>query len=199
MTSVGALRSGLAGLAGLVVSTACLVLAGAGPATGSVIDADHRVDKGVETLENFCGSGIDFRHKFNYRVYSSVKAHGPNAPIYFSDRFHGFETFTNLDTEKTVTLANNGHFRDQRITVNDDGTLTIVQQFSGIQIVRDDSGRIILKDRGTMRFEIIVDYNGTLRNADDDVLIEDRGEVFRGGKFDTVNRDFCADMLEFTA
>ncbi len=93
----------------------------------------------------------------------------------------------------------NGQFRDHKITVNPDGTLTIVQQFSGIQLVRDDTSHILFKDRGTARFEFVVDYNGTLTNPDDDEFVEDHGEVFRAGKYDTLNRDFCADVLEFTA
>ncbi|MBA2531316.1 MAG: hypothetical protein H0V23_04315 [Nocardioidaceae bacterium] len=181
------------------VSLGALVSAGVGPATAAVIEADHYRFADSEVLRNFCGSDIDFRHEFRGHGYFSAKTRGPNTPLYFADRFHSVDSFINLDTNKSFTVVRNGQFRDHKITVNPDGTLTIVQQFSGIQLVRDDTSHILFKDRGTARFEFVVDYNGTLTNPDDDEFVEDHGEVFRAGKYDTLNRDFCADVLEFTA
>ena len=176
-----------------------LALTSAVPATAAVLEKDHAVDAGSEVLVDFCGSTIDFNHVFHYRTSSLVKTRGPDTPLYFADRFSGSDTYTNLETNKSFSVANHGSFRDQTITVNADGTLTIVQQFSGNQIVRDDANKILFKDTGVIRFEVVVDYNGTLDNADDDIFVEDRGVIFQHGNNDTAGRDFCADLLEFTA
>lgn len=176
-----------------------LAMSSAVPATAAVPENEHMVNAGSEVIDNFCGSGIDFNHVFHYRTSSMVKTHGPGTPLYFADHFSGSQTFTNLETDKSFSVSNHGTFRDQRITVNADGTLTIVQQFSGNQIVRDDANRILFKDTGVIRFEAVVDYNGTLNNADDDTLVEDRGIIFQHGNNDTAERDFCADVLQFTA
>ena len=194
-----AARSGLASLVGVALGAANLVLVGVGPASAAVVEADHYRDVGTVIEVDFCGRQTDFRHHFEYHGVFSAKTRGPGTPLYFSDNFHGFDAFTNLDTGKTFTVVNNGVFRDKKITVNADGTLTIVQQFSGVQIVRDDAGKILFRDRGTVRFAFIVDHNGTLRNPDDDEFIRDIGETFRAGKFDTLNRGFCADVYMYTA
>jgi hypothetical protein len=199
MMSSGIARSRLAGAVGLAMISCCLMLVGAGSAVAAVVESDHYHDVGTVRETDFCGGKTDFRHHFDFHGVFSTKTRGPGTPLYFSDNFHGYDAFTNLETSKSFTVVNNGILRDKKITVNTDGTLTIVQQFSGAQIVRDDAGKIVFKDRGTVRFAFVVDYNGTLRNPDDDVFVRDVGELHRAGKFDTLNRDFCADLYAFTA
>ncbi len=97
-----------------------------------------------------------------------------------------------------LLLRNGGTFRDQKITVNDDGTLTIIQQFAGNQIISNEFG-IIFKDAGVIRQRSVVDYQGTLDNADDDILVEETTPIFQAGPSDTLDRDFCDLLLESTA
>lgn len=171
----------------------------AGPAAGAVVVKEHFVDADIHIDRNFCGSDIDFRHELRYRVYFSVKSRKSGTPLYFAARFNGYDRYTNLDTGKTFTLENRGQVRDHKITVNPDGTLTIVEMNAGLQVVRDDAGNVLFRDRGVFRVEFVVDYNGTLTNPDDDEFVEDHGIIFSGGKFETADRDFCADLLTFTA
>ena len=66
-----------------------------------------------------------------------------------------------------------------------------------------DSGRplIVLKDPGQVRFAFDVDYNGTPSDPSDDEEIPDSFQVVRGstGNSDVSDRDFCADLVEFTS
>ena len=186
---------------GLAVAGAVGMLAvtSAVPATAAVVDRDREVFAANTTLVDFCDTTVDFTQVFEYQVAFSTKLRGPDTPLYFADSYKGFQTYTNLETNKTFNIRNHGTHRDHKITVNDDGTLTIVQQFNDHEIVRDDANKILFITTGVSRYEAVIDYNGTLDNADDDTLVEDRGLVFRHGKPGTNDRDFCADLLEFTA
>ena len=185
---------------GLAIATAVAALAGTGTlaASAAVLDREESTDQGTEVIEDFCDSGTTFTNEFSFSVFSTVKTRG-EATLYFADRSIYSQTFTNLDTGKTFSITGHGTFRDHKITVNDDGTLTIVQQFNGTQIVRDAAGRVLFLDTGVSRFSFVVDYNGTLGDADDDVVLDDLGRIFRAGKEDTLDRDFCEDVLTYTA
>jgi hypothetical protein len=59
----------------------------------------------------------------------------------------------------------------------------------------------VLNDPGQVRFSFDVDYNGTPSDPSDDVDVPDSFQVVRDstGRNDTVGRDFCADLVEFTS
>jgi hypothetical protein len=64
----------------------------------------------------------------------------------------------------------------------------------------DTDGKLVLKDPGEIRFSVVIDYMGTPGNPDDDVFVEDSFQLVRPstGNSDFSDRDFCADLLEFT-
>ena len=63
----------------------------------------------------------------------------------------------------------------------------------------DNAGNLVLKDPGSIRFVIVIDYNGTPADPEDDVELS--FDVLREstGRNDTEGRDFCNDVLIFSA
>ena len=61
-------------------------------------------------------------------------------------------------------------------------------------------GNLVLNDPGQTRVALDVEYNGTPGDPSDDVEVPDSFRVVRAstGNSDLPNRDFCADLLEFT-
>jgi hypothetical protein len=59
---------------------------------------------------------------------------------------------------------------------------------------------LVLKDPGQVRVAFDIDYNGTPGNPDDDVEVPDSFRIVRAstGNSDFSNRDFCADLVNFT-
>jgi hypothetical protein len=59
----------------------------------------------------------------------------------------------------------------------------------------------VLKDPGQVRFAFDIDYNGTPGDPDDDVEVPGSFRVVRSstGNSDLSDRDFCADLVQFTS
>ena len=86
------------------------------------------------------------------------------------------------------------------ITDNGDGTITITVFAAGGSRFYDQFGNFVLKDPGSVRFAFDVDYHGTPATPR-----RQRGpDSFRivrpsTGNSDFSDRDFCADLVEFTS
>ena len=102
-------------------------------------------------------------------------------------------------TNRTFTEVDNFIVKDQRVTDNGDGTLTILIKATGSVKFYGPDGKLLFNDPGRTQFEILVDNGGTPQNPEDDVFLEELG-IVKGstGRNDTAGRDFCEDFLEFT-
>jgi hypothetical protein len=120
---------------------------------------------------------------------------------YFRESVHGTVVTTNLETGGTYTNVFTANSKDQTIVDNGDGTITITVFASGGSRFYDADGNFVLKDPGEVRFAFDIDYNGTPGDPSDDVEIPDSFRVVRGstGNSDFSDRDFCADLVEFTS
>ena len=115
---------------------------------------------------------------------------------YFGDRFTGTHTYTNPETGRVFREVFSHTSRDQKITDNGDGTLTIQVQQTGPSRYYAD-GTLMFIDTGITRFSFLVDHGGTPSDPDDDEFIEDLGVDKVAGPRQTEGRDFCADLVEF--
>jgi hypothetical protein len=108
---------------------------------------------------------------------------------------------TNLLTNGTYTQIFTANSKDNVITDNGDGTITIVVNSAGGWRAYDQFGKLVLRDPGNFRFSFDVDYGDTPGDPSDDVEVDDSFQVVRGstGLNETEGRDFCADVLEFTS
>jgi len=82
------------------------------------------------------------------------------------------------------------------VTDNGDGTVTIDVQSTGTTTYYDDDGNRLFIDAGRQTATIVIDTNGTPGDPSDDEFVAFLGGDLTG-HFETADRDFCADVMEF--
>lgn len=144
--------------------------------------------------DQFCGD-LNMRVEGDVRGTATVKVKDGQL-IYFMENTHLRHSYTNLDTGKTATDVSNRLSKDQRVTDNGDGTLTIHADYIGHEsLVGPDGGRPTTL-AGRTSFVFVVDYAGTLLDPSDDVLIS---EDIVGSTGTGMDGDFCEIVREATA
>ena len=172
-------------------ATAAVTLATAASAGQVVRETFH--EEGTFVLEDFCdvpGMTVDVAFIDDGRLFTVP--HGPDGLAYF----HLNATFTNVLTNpangrsvtERVTLID----KDLRVTDNGDGTLTILVLVTGNATQYGEDGKAIARNPGQVRFEILIDHNGTPTDPSDDEFIADLGLVKGStGRSD----DFCEAVV----
>ena len=120
------------------------------------------------------------------------RSSGRDRLAYFLEHGTVTQVFTNPATDKSVTAVAKFIEKDLRVTDNGDGTLTILVLSTGNGVVYGEDGKAIARNPGQVRFEILIDHNGTPADPDDDDFLADLGEVKGStGRTD----DFCAAVV----
>ena len=102
---------------------------------------------------------------------------------------HSTETVTNLANGKSVTSSAKFIDKDLRVTDNGDGTLTLLILTTGNAVLYGPDGKVIARNPGQERVEILVSDGGTPTDPSDDEFLEFLGVVKEStGRSD----DFCA-------
>jgi hypothetical protein len=183
-------------IAGLVMTGSVLAST---PATARPIDKGHFHD--VFTSDVYDCDGTPAQDSGDVSGNFVFNQRGSSPFPYYRESVHGTVVTTNLETGGTFTnvFTNNG--RDHTIVDNGDGTITITVYASGTSRFYDTNGRFVLKDPGQTRFAVDIDYNGTPGDPSDDVEVPDSFRIVRPstGNSDLSQRDFCADLVEFTS
>lgn len=184
------LVAGLA-IAGTVVAST--------PATARPIEKGHFHD--VFTSDVYDCDGTPAQDAGDVSGNFLFNQRGSSEFPYYRESVHGTVVTTNLENGGTYTNVFTGNSKDQVITDNGDGTITITVFASGGSRFYDTDGNFVLKDPGEVRFAFDVNYNGTPSDPTDDEEIPDSFRVVRGstGNSDFSDRDFCADLVEFTS
>jgi hypothetical protein len=174
-------------------------LAAAGSVDAAPIERGSFHDEGTETLPDFCGD-LDMIHSWDISGRFIGVVRGSNRLVRFQDSVRGTDVWTNSETGRSYTQIWSANTRDLKVTDNGDGTLTILIQASGGSRWYDGDGKLVLRDPGLVRFEVLVDHNGTPSNPFDDEEIAFLG-VVKGstGLNETEGRDFCEDIILFTS
>lgn len=170
-----------------LAATATVIVAAAASAGQSFHDTFHFEETEIE--ENFCGTPgltVEFTTVADGRIH--VVPHGRNRLAYFALHVRATETVTNLANDKTLTAEYTTTDKDQRVTDNGDGTLTILVLATGNAVLYGEDGKAIARNPGQTRFEILVDHAGTPADPSDDEFLEFLGVVKEStGRTD----DFC--------
>jgi hypothetical protein len=168
-------------------------LLAAGPASAQKVAGETFHDEGSFTDSNFCGvPGLVVDGHFTVDGRFLGRLQGRNSVFYGMDNTRVVTVFTRRSTGQTATdIQPRTTSKDLRITINPNGTLTIVQLLTGGERTYGDGGKLIARNSGPVRFKIVVDYNRTLSNPDDDTELS-RELIF--GSTGT-NDDFCAAVL----
>ena len=184
------LIAGLAIVGSMLVST---------PATAKPIDKGHFED--VFTSEVYDCDGTPAQDSVDVSGNFVFNQRGSSPFPYYRESVQGTVVTTNLNTGGTLTDVFTTNSRDHTIVDNGDGTITITSFSSGGSRFYDTDGNFVLKDPGQVRFAVDIDYNGTPGDPSDDVEVPDSFRIVRGstGNSDLSDRDFCADLVEFTS
>lgn len=179
------------GLGTILALVLPLVLAA--PASAQKLDSGTFHDEDTFVVEDFCGvAGLDVEGHYSADGRYLVRAQGPDSIPYFMDVTRATLVWTNLDTGQQVTdVSHDTISKDLSITVNDDGTITLVSLHTGNGMLYGDSGNLIAKGDGQIRFIHVIDYNGTLTDPSDDVELS--SELIFGST--GTNDDYCAAII----
>ena len=154
--------------AGLVLVAAAAVLAATASAGGQLFR--ELIDEQESIIEeDFCGvEGLTVR--FDTSTVGRVHAvpHGPDGLVYFGFNLKVTEVVTNIANGNFVTSVATVRDKDQRVTDNLDGTLTILVLATGNAVLYGEDGKAIARNPGQVRFELLVDHGGTPTDPSDD-------------------------------
>jgi hypothetical protein len=181
---------GLALVGGMVASA---------PAAAQPIDKGHFHD--VFTSDVYDCDGTPAQDSGDVSGNFVFNQRGSSPFPYYRESVRGTVVTTNLETGGTFTNVFTANSRDHTIVDNGDGTITITVFASGASRFYDADGNFVLKDPGQLRFAVDIDYNGTPSDATDDVEVPGSFRIVRSstGNSDFSDRDFCADLVEFTS
>ncbi|MBA3418760.1 MAG: hypothetical protein H0U09_08695 [Geodermatophilaceae bacterium] len=169
------------------------------PATARPIEQGHFHD--VFTSEVYDCDGTLAQDYVDVSGSFLVNQRGSSPFPYYRESVHGTVVTTNLETGGTYTTVFTANSKDQTIVDNGDGTITITVNASGGTRYYDTDGNFVLKDPGHVVYAFDVDYNGTPSDPSDDVEVPGSFRIVRPstGNSDFSDRDFCADLVEFTS
>jgi hypothetical protein len=174
----------------VLVAAAAIALAATASAGGGQLFREPIDESEVRVEEDFCGvDGLTV--EFATHRVGSVHAvpHGADGLVYFGFNFKQTEVVTNLANDNFVTSTATVRDKDQRVTDNGDGTLTILVLATGNATLYGPDGKAIARNPGQIRFEFLVDHGGTPSDPSDDVELGFLGDVKGStGRTD----DYCA-------
>ena len=183
----------------LIIGVAVASLVASTPGTARPIDKGHFHD--VFTSDVYDCDGTPAQDSGDVSGNFLFNKRGSSPFPYYRESLRGTVVTTNLETGGTYTNIFSASSQDHTIVDNGDGTITITVFGAGGSRYYDANGKLVLKDPGEVRVAFDVDYNGTPGNPDDDVEVPDSFRLVRGstGNSDFSDRDFCADLVEFTS
>jgi hypothetical protein len=146
-----------------------------------------------DVLNDFCDvPGLTLDHRIVVTGRFQIHSRKPGSPPYYLERSKSTETFTNEAGEQ-VRVETGVLDKDLKVTDNGDGTLTALALATGSAKVYNSAGKVIARDPGQVRFELLIDHGGTPADPSDDEEIAFLG-VVKGstGRSD----DFCAAIVQ---
>ena len=169
-------------------------------AGGNVVFRNHVTEKvsHIEQEEHpgeFCDVPYLVRYDASVTVTEMLIRKGGGDLEYFSFHISARETYTNVDTG--VSFRHDVVFsgRDQKLTLNDDGTLTVTAMDRFSEKVFDPDGKLVAHEAGIRAFALVIDLNDPQDPEDDEVITETvtKDHGLRGFG----DRNLCSDLDDF--
>ena len=150
---------------------ACVAVAAAlcASAVGGVVFQEQIHDERTFVLEDYCdvaGLDVTVTEILDLRVH--IGPRGRDGLVYFKSHATQRQTLTANGTSLTSFATVNE--KDHKITVNADGTLTVLILATGNAVLYDPSGKAIARNPGQLRFELLIDDGGTPSDPSDDTI-----------------------------
>jgi len=186
-------------LATIATGAAFAAVAIPAPAVARPIDKGH-FDEPFSSEIYDC-DGTPAQDAGEVHVNFTFNQRGSSPFPYYRESLRGYAVTTNLLTGGTYTNVFTANSQDHTIVDNGDGTITITVHATGGSRFYDQFGKLVLKDPGGVVFAFDIDYNDTPGDPSDDIEVPDSFRVVRPstGNSDFSDRDFCADLVEFTS
>ena len=151
-----------------------------------------------EVSHDFCGD-MHVRTVYDVYVHELARTKGSGDLLYFSTNAHGTISDINLATGKSYTNTFAFNDRDQRISDNGDGTITIVAAGTGVNKYFGPDGELLFMDAGLTQVQLDIDLNDTPTDVSDDTFVEGSFQLLKQtGRQDTSGRDYCEDFRAIT-
>ena len=171
-------------------ATVAAMLAAAAAAAPLLKERFH--DEGTFVNEVFCGvPGLTVDQAFVVDGTVLAVPHGPDGLVYFLEHITATSVLTNRANQKFVTVTSRVINHDLRVTDNGDGTLTILFQATGNDVIYGPDGKAIGRNPGQIRLEVLIDHAGTPTDPFDDVFLAE--ELVKGST--GRNDDFCGTVV----
>ncbi len=171
------------------------VAAGLGPAAAAPIEHDTYTNEFEFSVANFCGD-MPVRIYGDFHGTFTIVAKGRDHLPHFKLSFHGVHVYTNLATGLALTSLVNTIDKEQSVTDNGDGTLTIRSSYTGHDALYGPDGERVGFLAGTTRSVLVVNHAGTPFDPSDDLLLSQ--EVV-GEHGNIPDAEFCDIFREATA
>ena len=177
-------------------AASAVLLALAAPAAAAPPDIEHWTDRidqiEQEEIEGWCvdeegDAMVPFPVRYVEDSWGTFRGVMRRGEFYGASSVHVEASWTNTTNGKSFSFVHNGQDKDQFVTTNPDGTVTIDILTTGPTQYYGPDGERLFKDVGRTFVTIVLDENGDFIEAYDADL---------KGRYDTMNRDFCADILE---
>ena len=136
------------------------------------------------TVVDWCGEDAPFRNDLSIDGVVTARITGRDGTVRYAQTAHGETVWTNLATERTITIKWDSNSQDLRVADNGDGTLSILFQTSGGAKIYGPDNKLVDVAPGNIRLLAIVDYGGTLNDPSDDTLISETLVSNRGPQGD---------------
>lgn len=172
----------------LVGATAAVMTTGL-PATAKPLEKGTFTETFAFQEADFCGVeglNVEGMGEISGRFLLNAKAGLPSG----KQNTRLTRTVTNPATGLSATDTAVVLEKDLKVTDNGDGTVTILVLATGnATLVSDSSGKVIARNPGQIRYQIVIDLGGTPLDPSDDEFVEFLGFVKEStGR----NDDFCA-------
>jgi hypothetical protein len=171
-----------------VTAAASVTLAGTASAGPPLKERFH--EEFTEIIDDYCGvDGLTVRSDVVLDGKSLIHS-GRNAS--FMEHVKGTAVDTNEANGNAITGAFHTMQRAKQATDNGDGTLTVLFLATGNDVTYGPDGKAIARNPGQVRFEVLIDHNGTPNDpSDDEFLAFLRFVKESTGRTD----DFCAAVV----
>ena len=162
----------------VVALAAAASLSVAGLAQAKPLEKGTFHDEFTDVTADFCGvDGLTVQSDFVVDGRFMVNSRGRDGLPYYMEHVKFTRVDTNLANGKFVTSKATVTDKDLKVTDNGDGTLTILVLATGNDVLYGMDGKAIARNPGQVRFELLVDHNGTPSDPSDDEIIDFLGVV----------------------
>ena len=144
----------------LVAVTAAVTAMGAGTAGATVVDRGHYTSEPYSFSYDDCGFDVDVEgtSSGHFRIRAGK---GKTDTAFFAlDNYSFTETQTNPETGEFVTITANAVFNEIRAKRVEGSIFEFWATEAGQFRLYDSDGRLVARDRGSVRFHILFDTEG---------------------------------------